>query len=956
MFLTETWLRNHCDPEVYIPNYTIYRADRDRPKKHRGRNSGGSAIYMRDDFSGPTEPLFEFSNGVIEAICLKLARHNLIVCSVYRQPNDLVGGNKSTSDEFATFLEELSNIIEDAGSPTPNLLIAGDFNLPRASWPSCTPVSGASGDEKKMIELLSNFCSNNFLMQIVTQPTHRAGNTLDIILTNNSDAFSFLDVTPTSPISSHYLVKATCSLIAAHRSPRKVNSTSSKFDGLNLFSEKTNWDGMNAALSSLDWPSTLQNLTVTQMERKFISKCEDIAEEHAPGRTANTSRRQRIPRERRVLMRKRTRLRKQYHTAKNTSRVSSIKTKLAEIEGKLQQSHKAQEQAEESQAIDKIKSNSKYFFSYAKRKSTIRYPIGPLEDANGVLKSDPADMANILSAQYASVFSAPSTAASSTGPQPAVTISNIEFDTESIVKAIDELSQNSASGPDRFPAILLKKCKYALCHPLYLIWRKSMDEGEIPQILKSSVITPIYKGGSRGLAKNYRPVALTSHLIKVFEKIVRRKIVEFLESGNLMNPSQHGFRAGHSCLTQLLHHFDRITKLLEEGKNVDVVYLDFAKAFDKVDFTITLQKLANMGVAAEILQWIRSFITGRNQTVYVDGQKSIPVKVLSGVPQGSVVGPLLFIVMLYDIDSTVVSASVSSFADDTRVLSGVTSQQDTSELQADLDRIYQWAEENNATFNPDKFECLRYGSDETLRNNTFYLSCNGSLICNKTSVKDLGVTMSANASFEEHISNITLAASLQCGWILRTFATRDQAPLITLYKTLVIPILDYCSQLWCPSSQGTIQRVEKVQINYLKKVQGISHLDYWQQLQLLKMKSLERRRERYRAIYVWKVLEDLVPNFGITSAYSKRNGRYCVVPHLKSNASCRIKTIRFNSMGVNGPRVFNSLPVHLRNMSLCSLEAFKRALDKHLEVIPDEPRVPGLVKFCKRGSNSLVDY
>ena len=145
-------------------------------------------------------------------------------------------------------------------------------------------------------------------------------------------------------------------------------------------------------------------------------------------------------------------------------------------------------------------------------------------------------------------------------------------------------------------------------------------------------------------------------------------------------------------------------------------------------------------------------------------------------------------------------------------------------------------------------------------------------------------------------------------------------------------------------------------MNFLRKIAGLSGLDYWQQLEKVGMISLQRRRERYRAIYVWKVIEGLVPNFGIQQAYNKRTGRYCVVPKMISSATCRVQSLRFASMGVNGPRIFNSLPVHIRNMSNCSVNVFKSALDRHLRSVPDQPRVPGLIKYCLRSGNSILDY
>ena len=191
---------------------------------------------------------------------------------------------------------------------------------------------------------------------------------------------------------------------------------------------------------------------------------------------------------------------------------------------------------------------------------------------------------------------------------------------------------NAAAGPDGFPAIFLKQCKHELATPIYNIWREYLDLSITPASQRSSNIVPIHKGDSTALAAHYRPVALTSHLVKIFEKIVRARIVSYLEENNLLNASQHDFRAGRSCLSQLIAHYDKILTLLDEGKNVDVIYLDFAKAFDKLDFNITLTKLSRLGINGKVGKWLHSFLTNRTQTVIVNGKKSDPAPMLSGQP------------------------------------------------------------------------------------------------------------------------------------------------------------------------------------------------------------------------------------------------------------------------------------------------------------------------------------
>ena len=362
-------------------------------------------------------------------------------------------------------------------------------------------------------------------------------------------------------------------------------------------------------------------------------------------------------------------------------------------------------------------------------------------------------------------------------------LTDIDFSEQDIIDAIDEIKNNAASGPDGLAAIFLKKCKNSLSKPLLLLWRKCLDQGITPCKLKQADI-PIHKGGHQGLAVNYRPIALTSHLIKVFEKVVRKHIVQFFEENDKMNNGQHGFRNGRSCLSELLAHYDNIVSILETGSNVDTIYLDFAKAFDKVDHGIVLAKLSHLGIRGKLLVWIKSFLSSRSQKVLVNGVLSDAAIVTSGVPQGSVLGPLLFLVLIGDIDKNIVHSFLSSFADDTRLLRAVDGVRDASSLQRDLEAVYQWAEDNNASFNDKKFEALRLGLDEVLKLSTSYTAADGSVISQKEHLRDLGVTMSADGSFNQHIQNICKSANNMCSWILRTFVTRSPELMLTLGNLL----------------------------------------------------------------------------------------------------------------------------------------------------------------------------
>ena len=253
---------------------------------------------------------------------------------------------------------------------------------------------------------------------------------------------------------------------------------------------------------------------------------------------------------------------------------------------------------------------------------------------------------------------------------------------------------------------------------------------------------------------------------------------------------------------------------------------------------------------------------------------------------------------------------------------------------------------------------LRRGLDTTLKACTSYTDSDGCVISDKMHVKDLGILMSADCTFRDHINKMCQSAKNMCSWILRTFESRCSNLMLTLWKTLVIPILDYCSQLWCPTLKGEIQQIEELQKNFTRKIHMENRGDdYWDRLASLHLYSLERRRERYRIIYVWKIMEGLVPNLNknpIRHTISLRNGRKCLLPSTSSRVPRRMQSFRDGTLSVNGARLFNVLPVKLRNMRGVSISVFKNELDKFLNTVPDEPQCCGYTASRKAASNSLL--
>ena len=943
--LTDTWLFNHLEAELQINNYTLYRTDSNRKKSKYGRFGGGASIYLRNDIASSSEVILSYSNGSVEVICVHSPTENLLLATIYRQPDDSNHGRPSTNKEFKKALQKLEQCISNLGN-TPDIIIGGDFNLPNAKWPDCTPSIYCPRQESEMIDSLAELCTSLHLTQMITEPTHYQGNTLDLVFTNNTSLIHDHCIIPTlRSTSHHYMVTMQTQYKAANlHTPGESQPRLSPFDYLNFHSKDAKWESLASSLETINWS---EELPLTMTPDEMLNTIYEITQEHSknniPLRKNNTKSQSRQAREIYNLRRRKRRINRQLVNITSTARKQSLFSELIQVEVKLQKLLKNSAKYQEEKAVEAIKGNSKYFFSYAKKKGKVKINVGPLKNkTTGKMTSDSVEMSEILADQYHSVYTEPTDYLPPTEEE----CNTRKLDThtvteEDIIEAIDELRNNAASGADGFPAILLKKCKKSLAKALQIFWNKCMNTSQIPDRLKFSIVTAIFKGGSKSDPANYRPVALTSNLIKIYEKTVRKRITRFMEECDSFNKNQHGFRAGRSCLTQLLAHYDDIISKLEEGQNVDVVYLDFAKAFDKVDFNILLRKIEKLGIQGELLNWITEFLTNRKQSVIVNGNLSTQCPVISGVPQGSVLGPLLFLVLIGDIDEDIVDSTVTSFADDTRAKKGQKTEADAVELQNDLFRIYGWSQSNNMEFNSLKFELIRYGRNEELKEQTCYVSPEWELIEEKKLVKDLGITLSQDCLFKQHLSNIIESAKRMSSWILRTFETREKIPMLTLYKSLVRPLLEYSSPLWSPIAKGEIQRLEEIQQSFIRKIKGVSH-NYHTALEQLNLYSLERRRQRYLAIQIWKILEGLAPNLneinGIKQQHgiSHRRGRECHIFNLTQTPS-HLQAIRKQTLRCAGVKIFNELPKEIRNITNTSVNVFKGNLDRYMQSTADTP-------------------
>ena len=947
--LSETWLKSYIsDAQLHIPGYTLSRCDR------QGRIGGGVLLFSHEDI--PVSSVKTSDDGVCQVLFVTFLTAKICIANVYRPPN----ANYSSFKKAIDFLDDMYRSLDDESI---QLWLVGDFNFPNIDWPSLSVNPGGSTDATQSSLLLLNFMSKHFLNQYVSSPT-RGNNILDLFLTNNEYLVTNVSSNITD-LSDHNMVDVMLSF----------NPADSNRSHLNLFDEnefrsldfaQADFSEVREKLADVNWKELRQNSTYEEFPRLFTNVLFQICKDCVPVKKISKTGK---PRSLHALQRKKAKLKTRLQAAElggNTQRIQCLKSSIALLCFKIKEQIDNRLDLQEHRAVDKIKSNPKFFYSYAKSFSQIKSSISMLFNKHGDIITDKSEMANILQEQFSSVYSDPNSP-DIVPPDFDCPVINtpfsehsLSFTDEDIQESIKEIKLDSASGPDGIPAVLLKSCSAELCEPIRLIWEESMAAGTVPKFYKEAYVAPLYKKDNRAQPVNYRPVSLTSHIIKTYERIVRKVMVKYIEDNEILSKKQHGFRSGRSCLTQMLSHFDDILLGFTNGLDTDSIYLDYAKAFDKVDHKLLLIKLQKYGFSSQLISWIRSFLTDRKQCVVLDGHRSVLASIISGVPQGTVLGPILFILFINDLQGCVKHSNVSFFADDTRVSKQINCQSDVYLLQEDLCNIISWSRSNNMKLHEDKFDLLIHRSKrhDTLQELPFMTECmsyhvsNGNELHPVHNLKDLGVTVSADLSWSLHIANAVSKARSKAFWILSVFKTRERSLMMTLYKSLVRSLLEYCCPLWNPSKITDIQLLESVQRTFTNRIAGLQGTHYWDRLKTLKLMSLQRRRERYIILQMWKLLHCTTPNdIGVKFQEKNRHGLKAIVPKLVKTSLQHNQSLYDASFAVLGPRLWNTIPAHLTRVA--DSEQFKIQLTNYLFTIPDTPPVAG---YTCQNSNSLLDW
>ena len=778
--ITETWATPNLSDSVYnLDGYRLFRQDRiDRP-------GGGVCVYVTNQVSSVVESSLSDDPNFKESIWCSIFLPNktkLLLGVIYRPPNCDPAMNQN-----------LFQLIRKAAQFNSTFkLICGDFNFPLIDWSNMHYPP--SMDD--FIELLHE---NNLTQHIVTPTREEA--VLDLVLSSNEELISNVDVLEPLGTSDHNMIWCEMEgglLLISEKNQLSTQVRDYKRGDWLMFQHQLqliNWD-IIFAQNNLDdiWTTferVINKAVKVAVPRKTVRRKSILLWET---RKVRVARQQRNKAERHYLQSK---------TASNKKQRRYATKVLNQV------TQEAIRDFEEKIADNR---NTKPFWHYVRSKCKTQVSVGPLiSKDSGRLLTTPTECAQELSKFFSEIFTTESLQNFPFAvPRTTDSLCEISFSSELIAQTLAKTKNFASPGRDNIPYIVLKGGGGFLIEQLRRLFQLSFEMGSVPSQWKIALITPIFKKGNKRDTKNYRPVSLTSCTCKLMESCLRSAMLHFWDDRNLLHSSQFWFLPNSSSTLQLLHFLEDVTSSVDAGHFVDTIYLDFSKAFNSVPHERLLCKLSALGIKGKFLAWIRAFLSDRKEIVMVEGAQSEPYLMLSGVPQGSCIGPILFLAFVNDINDGLRNSTVLKYADDIKLytkLDPLDPNASSRLLQEDLNSLSEWSDAWNLKFNINKCNVINFGNFNP--KNSYFLK-NQKISCNECE-KDLGVTISSNLKSSLRVSKIVKDAEKCLAVLKKTFLRRDEKVFLKLYKQIVRPRLEYATAVWNPHYKRDVDLLEKVQ-------------------------------------------------------------------------------------------------------------------------------------------------
>ena len=805
LLVTETWLREATVPPS-LNGFTFNQQNR------IGRNGGGVAIYFDSSLNHVIREDLKFNSSSFESIFVEIdcaGSKNIIIGCIYRPPDG----------DFVKFLEELESLLDKLKGENKIVYLGGDFNI------NLLHYSG-DGQVSKFLELL---LSQN-LYPTLSRPTRVSEKTntlIDCIFTNFlGPAVSGVIVDTT--VSDHFPIVLTSDhSLKSNRLPRVLNRRITA-DKTKAFRRRLT--ALFRNFHSIDTANEALNFFCDTIESEIDNfyHLHQVCRKCTPLRPWIDSR---------LLERINTKnsLYKEYLKDKSSVRFAKFRTFRNQLKSDIRTSKKQYY----CKLIEENKDNAKRSWQILNevtgRTQTKSCTINQLS-SKGKTVEGRVDIANTLNDFFSSIGTEINNSVPFSTVDPNVYIQSDEPDTcyfypvdaENIRTILGNLNDSGGANCPTSSKVL-KLLAPAIIGPLSHIVNLAFETGCFPDRLKISSVTPIFKQGKKDDPGNYRPISVLSPISKIIEKCMKERILNFIEHKNLFAENQYGFRNKHSTEHALINFMDYVTEELEKGNSIIGVYLDIKKAFDSVNFQILFKKLSRYGIRGQPLALIQSYLTNRKQKVkLIDGNGTAIYSelrnVTCGVPQGSVLGPLLFLIYINDLQNASGQFHVITFADDTNLfMSAPSTESLCNSVNMELQKVKTWLDCNRLCLNVSK-TCYQLYTKRTIE---FLpdIKINDASIMRANSVKFLGVVVDEQLSFKYHIENVARKLTVGIGFLYRGREVLGLKELMLLYNTLLLPHLNYCSLVWGINYPTNLHKLQILQKRAIRVILGLGYSD-----------------------------------------------------------------------------------------------------------------------------------
>lgn len=903
IFLTETWLNDKIPNSVISPkNYDVIRADR---QLHKG---GGVLLFYNNrlqvDVIKCPESL-HVAEGDYEIMCVDVynGKEPCRFCCLYIPP-------RSSLNQY--IVEEVCKTIKSLFVDNEPIFIIGDFNLPLINWDDLTIQKIRNSQAGyTAYKIFLDFCAENCLNQLIHEPTHNKGNILDLILCNSNAHNLLLSSSVLNPLSSscdHFLM----SFNINHKNRKQIRPISRYPDFKNANYEKINLE-VSEFLNNQKFIFNSSS-TLKETYDKFVTFLHTLIGRHVPLKSSNSTVYKR-PRHINILLQEKLSLYKKYKMDKSLKEKYKKKSKQYDVA--------VQKWQDENEIRICNNPSSKKFYNFFRGKMKSNSSIPPLHDSNNNIHTSNLDKANLLNSFFHEVFQDDDGVVLDCKYKTNNIMKDFSIDFSDVMLSLHTLKDKITRTPEQIPSYFLKRIGPSITEFLVPFFNACLHFNFVPIQWKTAIVIPIFKKGENNVPNNYRPISLTSSLSRLFEIIIYNILLHHFLSLDLFSPNQFGFLPLRSSCAQLMKCLHDWYANLYKNKSTHVIYTDIQKAFDSVSHNKLIIILKSYGINTTLLHWIKNFLSDRIQQVVIEDSFSSPCSLSSGIPQGSILGPLLFLIYINDIDNCSQpldeTGGISLFADDAKMYAT-----DPSKLQYSINLVGEWLQKHQLRLAPNK--CSTLHISKTSQNPDFYLNSN--LISTTECIKDLGILITENLNWTKHIDCISRNATASSYHIIRFTKTRNIWTLKKLFTTYTRSKLEYNTPIWTPTSIEDKTKIEKIQRDFTRLVFkrcNLSYSSYSDRLKQINLKSLEYRRIFNDIVFMHKIINGLAGiNFNDffkyhESPYALRGKRVRVETKLKCNSS-----LWLNSFFTRGPSLWNALPEEITKLEC--LKTFRQRL------------------------------